>query len=415
MDKLFRKSSLLRLNNPEKLNNLFRIISPHNWLILTAVMVLLIMVTCWSIWGSINTVVSGNGILINSGQNIYDAVTEYQGRLLTIDVNVGDRVKKGQQLATLKLPLLELELDNKQQTLNNLQKQRANLRQFILKDFKMEQKNNEVLQQNWTKDLNNANNHLDYLKKSLDEREKLVDKVISRQELAELKSSYYKELQNRDEIRKKMMENLIESKRRSKTNLQRVIEINNQILQAKLELALVQRKLKINSIIISPVDGEIISVIGKTGEIVQAGTKIMDIEPYSEFVDAAIYVPAGMGKIIAPGMMAQVIPSSVKKQEYGSIVGKVAAVSRFPSSQQSMMAVLANEKLVDDFTKDGPQLYIRIDLVEADTPSHYKWTTSKGPNMIVTNGTLCTANIITQTQAPITLVIPEIKQLLGID
>jgi HlyD family secretion protein len=415
MDKLFRKSSLLRLNNPEKLNNLFRIISPHNWLILTAVMVLLIMVTCWSIWGSINTVVSGNGILINSGQNIYDAVTEYQGRLLTIDVNVGDRVKKGQQLATLKLPLLELELDNKQQTLNNLQKQRANLRQFILKDFKMEQKNNEVLQQNWTKDLNNANNHLDYLKKSLDEREKLVDKVISRQELAELKSSYYKELQNRDEIRKKMMENLIESKRRSKTNLQRVIEINNQILQAKLELALVQRKLKINSIIISPVDGEIISVIGKTGEIVQAGTKIMDIEPYSEFVDAAIYVPAGMGKIIAPGMMAQVVPSSVKKQEYGSIVGKVAAVSRFPSSQQSMMAVLANEKLVEDFTKDGPQLYIRIDLVEADTPSHYKWTTSKGPNMIVTNGTLCTANIITQTQAPITLVIPEIKQLLGID
>ena len=203
MDKLFRKSSLLRLNNPEKLNNLFRIISPHNWLILTAIIVLLIMLTCWSIWGSINTVVSGNGILINSGQNIYDAITEYQGRLLTIDVNVGDRVKKGQQLATLKLPLLELELENKQQTLSTLQKQRANLRQFILKDFKMEQQNNEVLQQNWAKDLSNANTHLDYLKKSLDERAKLVDKVISRQELAELKSSYYKELQNRDEIRKK--------------------------------------------------------------------------------------------------------------------------------------------------------------------------------------------------------------------
>ena len=211
------------------------------------------------------------------------------------------------------------------------------------------------------------------------------------------------------------MENLIESKRRSKANQQSIVEISNRILQARLELALIKRKLKINSIIISPVDGEIINVIGKIGEVVQAGTKIMDIEPYSEFVDAAIYVPAGMGKIIAPGMMAQVVPNSVKKQEYGSIIGKVAAVSRFPSSQQSMMAVLANEKLVDNFTKDGPQLYIRIDLVEADTPSHYKWTTSKGPNMVVTNGTLCTANIITQTQAPITLVIPEIKQLLGIN
>ncbi|MCL9684248.1 NHLP bacteriocin system secretion protein [Legionella maioricensis] len=415
MDKLFRKSSILRLNNPEKLNNLFRIISPRNWIILFAVILLLIMLTCWSIWGSINTVVAGNGILINSGQNIYDAIAEYQGRIVTLDVNVGDRVRKGQQLATLKLPLLEVELENKQQTLSTLQKQRANLRQFILKDFKMEQQNNEVLQQNWAKDLSNANTHLDYLKKALDEREKLVDKVISRQELAELKSSYFKELQNRDEIRKKMMENLIESKRRSETNQQRMVEINNRILQAQLELSLIQKKLKINSIIISPVDGEIINVIGKAGEIVQAGTKIMDIEPYSEFVDAAIYVPAGMGKIIEPGMMAHVVPNSVKKQVYGSIIGKVAAVSRFPSSQQSMMAVLANEKLVDNFTKDGPQLYIRIDLIEADTPSHYKWTTSQGPNMVVTNGTLCTANIITKTQAPITLVIPEIKQFLGID
>jgi len=293
--------------------------------------------------------------------------------------------------------------------------QQINLNAFINKDFKLEQKNNEELQKNWANDLKNATTHLEYLKKALDERAKLVDKVISRQELATLKSDYFKELRSRDEIRKKMMENVIEFKRRFETNKQRLFDINLQILQAQLELNVAEKKLKINSIIRSPVDGEIINVIGKPGEIVQAGDKILDIEPYSEGVDAAIYVPAGMGKIITPGMNAHIVPQTVKVQEYGSMIGVVEAVARFPSTQRSMMTVLANEKLVENFTQDGPQLYIRINLVEADTPSHYKWTTSQGPNMVVTNGTLCRANIITNSQAPITLLFPAIRHFLGVN
>ncbi|MDP3269838.1 MAG: NHLP bacteriocin system secretion protein [Legionella sp.] len=415
MDKIFRKKSLSRLNNPEKLNNLFKIVSPQNWIILTALLILLTMIVIWSIWGSVTTIVSGNGILINSGQNIYDAMVEYPGRIVTVEVSVGDVVKKGDILATLRLPLLTQEIQNKQEVLASLELQRSNLQQFIAKDFKLEQQNNEVLRQNWTKDLNNVSVHLIYLKKALDEREKLVDKVISRQELAELRSNYYKELRERDELSKRISELAIEFKRRTEANQQRLIDLNNRILQTQLELTLIQKKFKINSVVTSPVDGEIINVIGKAGEVVQAGYKILDIEPYAENVDAAIYVPAGMGKVIAPGMMAQVVPKSVKRQEYGSIEGVVEAVSRFPSSQKSMMAVLANEKLVESFTADGPQLYIRINLTEADTPSHFKWTTSRGPNMVITNGTICTADIITKNQPPITLLIPAIKHFLGID
>ncbi|ASQ45944.1 NHLP bacteriocin system secretion protein [Legionella clemsonensis] len=415
MPKLFREKSLLRLNNPEKLDNLFRIVSPLNWLILLGLAILLLMIVAWSIWGRIDTRVSGNGILISGGQKIYDAIAEDSGRLLTVDVQIGELVKKGQQLATLKLPLLNLELENKQQLLVTLQRQLNDLQQFIQKDFKLEQERNAALQANWANDLKNANLHLEYLRKALEEREKLVDKVISRQELALLKSNYFKEIQERDEIQKKMTDNLIEFKRRAETNQQRLNELKNRILQAQMELALIQKKLKVHSIIVSPVDGEVINILGKPGEIVQAGSKIMDIEPYAETVDAAVYVPAGMGKIILPGMVAHVVPSTVKKQEYGSILGIVENVASFPSTHSSMMAVLSNEKLVEDFTKEGPQLYVRINLIEANTPSHFKWTTSRGPNMIITNGTLCTADIVTKTQPPITLVIPAIKQFLGLD
>lgn len=415
MPKLFREKSLLRLNNPEKLDNLFRIVSPLNWLILIGLALLLLMIVAWSIWGRIDTRISGNGILISGGQKIYDAIAEESGRLLTVDVQIGEIVKKGQQLATLKLPLLNLELENKQQLLGTLQKQLNDLQQFIQKDFKLEQEKNAVLQANWASDLRNANLHLEYLKNAIEEREKLVGKAVSRQELADLKSNYFKEIQERDEIQKKMTDNIIEFKRRTEANQQRIIELKNRILQAQMELALVQKKIKVHSIIVSPVDGEIINILGKPGEIVQMGNKVMDIEPYAETIDAAVYVPAGMGKVILPGMVAHVVPGTVKKQEYGSILGIVESVASFPSTHSSMMAVLSNEKLVEKFTKDGPQLYVRIDLKEANTPSHFKWTTSKGPNMIITNGTLCTADIVIKTQPPITLVVPAIKQFLGID
>ncbi|WED44427.1 NHLP bacteriocin system secretion protein [Legionella cardiaca] len=415
MTKLFRKKSLQRLNSPEKLDTLFRIVPPLNWIILLILILLLTMIVIWSIWGSIDTKISGNGILISGGQKIYDAIAEDSGRLLTIEVEVGEQVKKGQKLATIKLPLLLIELENKQQSLATLQQQLDNLQSFIQKDFKLEQQNNLTLRKNWAKDLENANLHLQYLKKALDEREKLVDKVISRQALAELKSNYFKEIQLRDEISKKIADNIIEFKRRSEANQQRLVELKNRILHAQHEVTFLQKKIKVHSIIVSPIDGEVINIIGKPGEIIRSGFKVMDIEPLAETVDAVIYVPAGMGKVILKGMPAQVIPSTIKKQEYGSIVGVVDDVAGFPSSETSMMAVLSNEKLVQDFTKDGPQLYVRISLIKANTPSHYKWTTSKGPNMLVTNGTLCKAEIITKTQPPITLLIPVLKQFLGID
>ncbi|KTD47031.1 putative efflux pump membrane fusion protein [Legionella rubrilucens] len=415
MDKLFREKSLKRLNNPEKLDTLFRIVPPLNWLILATLVLLLGMIAAWSVFGSIDTRVSGNGILISGGQKIYDAIAEDSGRLLTVEVQVGDVVKTGQRLATLKLPLLLLDIENRQQTVLSLRKQVSDLQHFIDKDFKLEQQNNETLRKNWANDLENANLHLQFLKTALEEREKLVDKVISRQELAELKSNYFKELQLRDEISKKIADNIIEFKRRVEANQQRLIELKNRLRQAEQDVAFLMKKLKVHSIIVSPVDGEIINIIGKPGEIVQPGSKIMDIEPYAETVDAVIYVPASMGKVVLRGMAAQVVPSTVKKQEYGSIVGVVEDVAGFPSSQSSMMAVLANEKLVEDFSQSGPQLYVRVRLMKADTPSHYQWTTSKGPNMVITNGTLCTADIITKSQPPITLVIPAIKTFLGID
>ena len=50
-----------------------------------------------------------------------------------------------------------------------------------------------------------------------------------------------------------------------------------------------------------------------------------------------------------------------------------------------------------------------------DTPSGFRWSSSHGPETQITPGTLCSAQIITRTQKPITLVFPFLKKLIGVN
>jgi HlyD family secretion protein len=57
---------------------------------------------------------------------------------------------------------------------------------------------------------------------------------------------------------------------------------------------------------------------------------------------------------------------------------------------------------------------VRIELDPADTPSGFKWSSRRGPPLEVSSGTLCAAQIVTEHDKPITLVLPIMKEKLGL-
>lgn len=68
-DEIFRKKSLNRIKSPEDLNDYVRVANPGIWMVLVAVVVLLIGVCIWGIFGRIETKVpaqlnAGNGAVI---------------------------------------------------------------------------------------------------------------------------------------------------------------------------------------------------------------------------------------------------------------------------------------------------------------------------------------------------------------
>ena len=97
------------------------------------------------------------------------------------------------------------------------------------------------------------------------------------------------------------------------------------------------------------------------------------------------------------------------------MLSKVRWVSSYPSSEQGIMQLLQNEKLVGALSGSGPPIKIIADLVkDPSTPSGYKWSSRSGPDFQVKSGTLATATITTDKRPPIALVIPALKKYLGV-
>ena len=104
------------------------------------------------------------------------------------------------------------------------------------------------------------------------------------------------------------------------------------------------------------------------------------------------------GKKVRPGMMVEVLPSTIKRQEHGYLVARITAVSEVPATQEGMMRVLKNRQLAQSLSEGGAPFEVRAELVpNAKTPTGLQWSSSRGPETTISNGTLCKAEIVTRT------------------
>ena len=80
-----------------------------------------------------------------------------------------------------------------------------------------------------------------------------------------------------------------------------------------------------------------------------------------------------------------------------------------------MMMLMQNEGLVRDLSGQTPPTEIRATLKTADSLSGYQWSSAKGPAITIASGTICHAEITIRRQRPLSLVIPILKNTLGLD
>ncbi len=377
--RLFRKAALERLSSPERLDEMMQVTSPMGWLALVALGITITAAIIWSVMGTITIKVHGNGILMR-GKEVLAVTSDSTGRVVEILIAPGDNVKEGQAVARINQPDLELRLRDTREELEELirQDQDRRLAQAAIVAQLKRQRNELSLR-------------VDQLEQALAKGLIVPNQV----------------LQAKSEVTA-IDERLAQTELTDASRGNRLSEVRRQLRQA-------ETKLETSAEITSPYPGRVLELTASMGDLVAAGSRIVTLESFDEPIEAVIYVPAGDGKKVHPGMEVLISPSTVRCEEHGFIIGKVSDVSDYPMTPEGLLRVLRNQSLVQELTGASAPIEVAADLLQdPTTASGFEWSSSAGPPNRVFSGTLCEASVVVEKRKPISYVLPIFKQTLGI-
>lgn len=163
-------------------------------------------------------------------------------------------------------------------------------------------------------------------------------------------------------------------------------------------------------------DGVVQEVVADVGSVVGEGGEVVKVKGQeTDTIDAICYIPVGEGKKVLPGMDVMIYPTTVNKQEYGHMKGNVRSVASYVTSAADMQKTLGNDNLVEAFLSNGPVVEVVCSIeTDGSTASGYYWSSKKGKDITLTEGTMLTASVVTENKAPITMLIPYLKEKLTV-
>ncbi|PWT94364.1 MAG: NHLP bacteriocin system secretion protein [Acidobacteria bacterium] len=414
-EQLFRKKALERLSSPEQLDLLMQVTNSKGWLALAALGIILTTALLWSIFGSIPTKVYGQGILIRTG-GVYEVVTLGAGRVTEINVQPGDLIGTGQIVARVAQPELLDQIKTAEAELADLENEHATLVEYTNKDLQNQSDLFAESKSNAEEAMRTAEERVRYYEQRIKAEEELFHQgVIVEKQLLATKDEL---LNKQDEITKarEQLKGIAVRELAMKNKADQDLTASKQkINDQKRRIDAMRNELDLTSRVISRQEGRVLEIRTDVGKIVSLGTPILSIESSNSALEALFYIPPADGKRVHAGMEAHVAPSTVKKEEFGLIEAKVKSISGFPSSSQAMMRVLGNESLVQTLSASGAPFEVHADLiVDSKTESGFRWSSADGPPVKIYSGTLCTGLVTVRKQRPITLVIPYLREKLGV-
>ncbi|HEX2209032.1 MAG TPA: NHLP bacteriocin system secretion protein [Longimicrobium sp.] len=411
---IFRSVALERLSSPEQLDQLMQVTTPRGWVLLAGVGLLLVTALVWGIVGSVPERIAGQGILIRSG-GVLEVEAPGDGRVTDVAVRVGEDVSEGQIVARIDRPDLALRVQQARSRVADLRARHAQQQGIGARQVQTQE---EYLAQRAVQ-LRAAIEAGERTLARLDEQiESQTDLV--RQGLITRQTQLAKQ-QERDRVEAAVRQSRselvqLDAQRGQVQNQaqQAEQETASALAEAEREVARLQAELRTATEVTSPYTGRVLQVMAEQGSEVIRGQPMLMVDLTGKGVkalEAVIYIPSIHGKKIRPGMDVQIAPSTVKKEEFGYLLGKVTYVSDFPVTPAGMMAKLKNEQLVAALSGDDAPYEIRVDLLpDPDNVSTYRWTSAEGPPIRIQSGTLASAGVVVERRRPVEMIIPQLRR-----
>jgi HlyD family secretion protein len=415
---MFRKVALDRLSSPEQLDQLMKVTDARGWIVLGALGVILSTAVVWGVVGSLPESVVGTGMLVKSG-GVFEVIASSGGRVADIAVSVGDEVTEGQVVARLAQPELADRLREARAVLETLRAEHAELERHGSQDVALQTKLLARQRETARQRIEAAEQSAKSYREKLGIQEQLVQEglltrqtlLATRQQLDEARNRAGDGQSELAQIAVKELElrgRRDEEARGSRTRME----------QQERTVSELSREMKGTTEITAQQTGRILELLTEQGAIVAKGDPVLTLDLTGRTVkdlEAVIFVPSEHGKQVKVGMHTLIAPSTVKQEEYGMMLARVTYVSDFPATSRGMRRVLKNEKLVSTLAGSDAPYEVHADLlVDAETASRYRWSSSQGPPLKIQSGTLASARITVGRKRPIELVIPLFREYTGL-
>lgn len=414
---LFREAAMQSLSSPDQLNQLVKVTQPYSWIALTAAGLAIAVALVWSIFGRLPTVVSGEGILIRKG-GTFNIVAQGSGVVTEIaDLEPGKSVTRGQLLARLAQPEMEQQVAAQRAAVARLLAERQDLAQGLAtltpaQNLSLSQQ--QVAQQ---KLIDGREAQLASLRATEQSQNDLVrDGLITRQRQEDVRQQIISVTNDISSARNTLQKLAVERLQNASLNDDKQRDVRSRLKNAQGVLDELILKTLIASEIHSTHDGVIIESTLMLGDMAKAGQSVFTVEISDDKLEALIYLPPNSNaKLVKPGMVAQISPTTAKKERFGFLISKVRNVSQFPSTEASMLALVDNPALVRQMSKAGPPIAVSVELVKDNsTRSGYRWSSTAGAEVEVSSGMVATGNFVVEEKRPISLVIPLIRETMGL-
>jgi HlyD family secretion protein len=414
----FREPVLKGINSSEQFDQRIRVIPPATRVLAASTAVVCLAALVWAVFGSVPTRVIGRGVVLSAQEGNFSVAAIAAGPVVEVLVKPGARVVAGQPIAIVEQKLLLTRIENALAEVERLEANFALLRaangaQIVSSDEAAKRQLAAIDEQVAANEVRR-----DRLRELVTNYANLRSKgMISQNEFIAKQEQYdltALELANA-KARKVEVELAAATKRDNVADIERQKQAEIDLKRSGVDRLRVE--MEVGSWVRSPISGVIREIRLGRGDVAAVGSVVATVGPDQEsYFQVMALLRGKTRKRAAPGMEVAIVPDSIKKEEYGSMKGRVTAVSDEDISVEHVDQIVHNDQLTKNLFGGEPALLAYVELVPTkDNPSGFEWWSGTGPPYKITAGSVATVDIIVERVRPITLIIPALRKLLSIE
>ncbi|WP_293675866.1 NHLP bacteriocin system secretion protein [uncultured Phenylobacterium sp.] len=409
-ESIYRKAALDRLGSPERLDAPLTLVGRPAWLLLAAFAAALVGALGWAFATQAPVRVAASGILIDR-TGLAEIVAGDDGRIEQLMVGPGDRVSAGQPIATIARPELRREIAEARSKLADAQARYDRLQGFYGAQGSRQQGADTVRLATLAQSRRALTERAAYLEQKARQMASLVERgFLQRDKLVDVQIELAEVRERIANLEESALRVGIDATTRSGERSLALLDQQRTIQEQTRAVELLSARLADQQVVRSPHAGRITELKVNAGDVVAVGAALATVAPDDDgrSLVALLYVPTSDGKRIEPGMSAEIVPSTVEREVYGHIPGRVLSVAPLPATPEGMRKVLQNDQLVAELTAAGAPIEVRVALSrDRSNMSGFSWSASRGPKSRVSAGSTIQGKVVVDRKPVIAWLIPR--------